>query len=197
MWLMTIQAIFLDGRVLPQERTPFRSVALVTRLIDRVPFQQHRAEGAMRIVAGAACELRRSHRMMGKLHEISLCGLVAAITHLRLGRSFQNLIVPGVNRMTTDAGQPLALMNTAMPRHPGSILVAGEANGVFLRHTRRGIGREERNRYALLALGGWLDMLRPRAMAGFALIAGERCPRIRHHSVFGAEDGPDLGRVMA
>lgn len=196
MRLMAIQAVFLDRRMLPQERTPLRRMALVTGLVDRVLFQQHRTEGTVRIVAGATGQLRRGHRMMGELREISPYGLVAAVTYLRLGRSFQSRIVFGVDRMATDAGQSLALMNAAMPRHSLGILVACEANGIFLRHTRRGIGREERNRRALLTLGRRLDVPSSRPMAGFALVACKRRPRIGHHGVFGVEDRPDLGRVM-
>ena len=54
---VTIQAIFADGRMVPEKRPPFFGMAGVTHIIDGKIHEHLVALPAMRIVAGSAADL--------------------------------------------------------------------------------------------------------------------------------------------
>src|SRR6266851_5237247 len=71
---VTIQAIFADGRMVPEKRPPFFGMAGVTHIIDGMIHQHLAPLPAMRIVAGSAADLHvaklGAEQMGGALEKI-------------------------------------------------------------------------------------------------------------------------------
>lgn len=112
---VAIQAIFLHGRMLPEEWPAKLRMTPVTGLIDSVCHEQIGAERAVRIVTGAAAERSCRHGVMRELLEIGAYSHMALVADTGLGRGEQYRIMSGVNRVAAYACKPLALMNAAVP----------------------------------------------------------------------------------
>jgi hypothetical protein len=93
---VTIQAIFADGRMVPEKRPPFFGMAGVTHIIDGMIHEHLSTLTAMRIVAGRAADLRvaklRAEQMGRALEQSFPLFRVAAETGFFNSKGGQHLL---------------------------------------------------------------------------------------------------------
>src|SRR5208282_4038569 len=112
---MTIAAILRDRRVLPQERTALFRVAGIASLVQRRTRQQRRIQRVVGSMAGGAGHVAVAHRMGREFLEVGAYLLMALVTNHRLFSDHGDRIVLGMQPMTADASDILALVHAALP----------------------------------------------------------------------------------
>ena len=113
---------------------------------------------------------------------------MALIANCRLLGDDRDRIVLDVYAMAAYTGNVFALVRTTLPPDAVAALVTTEADTVLLRHGRLRTGSKKRHRRLNIAGMNSLGVVPARPVAGFALQVGEGRPRIRRHSMLGAED---------
>jgi hypothetical protein len=181
---MTIQAILIHRGMGPHEGASFFGMALVTELIDGIPFKLGGTEPSVVLVTARAFHLPFPDGMVGGPVLLSPYVLMAEIAEVRLG-GLQILPGAGMNGMAVVAGNPLILVFGHVPE--GQVLLLAMAGETFVGFGL-GIGdslAEDEDAHAPLT--ALLHVGRARAMAGFAPFFVFRAPgngffgMSRHH----------------
>lgn len=136
MRLVAISAIFKDGRMLPQERTPSLCMASVAVLIDAVLFEHGGVGAAMGVVTVRADNFTFPHGHVRRTHELgfSLQMTLAADFNLRsLDKERRHIGELGQllsarlfhNRVAIDTRHAATLVRAGVPVGLNAALMAG------------------------------------------------------------------------
>jgi hypothetical protein len=181
---MAIQAILIHRGMGPHEGASFLGMALVTELIDGIPFELGGTEPSVVLVAPRAFQLAFPDGMVGSPVLLGPDILVAGIAEVRF-RGLQILPGAGMNGMAVVAGEPLGLVPGHVPKGKVFLLaMAGETFGGFGPGIGDSLAEDEDAHAPLTAL---LHVGCARAMAGFASLFVFRAPgnglfgMSRHH----------------
>ncbi len=178
---MARQAVFLHGRMLPQEGTPFFSMALVAEFIHVVRLDHFRPEAAMLVMALGAFHQSLFQRVMGlpallrpdiPVAVIAECGFLCLQVHLR----------SRMGTVAVVAGNAVDLVPAQIPEgHGPRFLVAGKT----LCRTLFRIGASGKGKDARSLAAPLLHMGRAGAVAGFTGILIGRASGNRFFCVAG------------
>ena len=118
---VTVGAVFSDVGMLEGEGPLLVHMTAGTELLDRIPQQQVRLNGAMGVMTVGAGHLLLPERMMGKQTVLRLCFRMAPIAHFRHLLATDLLLRPLVELVTVKAADIVKGMYAGIPK--------GEAGG--------------------------------------------------------------------
>jgi hypothetical protein len=195
---MAESAILADRSVLPQIRSAFFGVALVTGVIDVQSCQLRRNGVAVHVVAAHAVHLSFEYRVRESLLRLSALHPMAAETDVGLRRRLPDGIRRRVEVVTVDTSYLVAGVSARVPAETDIALVAGQAHAVLFVDRRSGIRTEPNHGGAFLSAPDTARMRASWSVAGLALqlVVTKRPVRVRRCPMLGVKQAQDLGISM-
>lgn len=169
MRLVAIQAIFANGRVLPEEGPAFFRMAFIALLVHGVRNDHFRRERSMRVVTTRTGHEPFSNRMMGSSLDLGSNIVVAGAASVFHSGGLQERFVrfKRMHRMARYTSQVMLLVHASLPVYLVPTLMAAKTNGgSFLRFQLFGISNEG----GIAGFGVSLSW----TMAGLASVRGMR-----------------------
>lgn len=181
MRIMAVQAAFPDRCVFPEKRATLFRVAGVAGLVDRVPLEHRFGGGSVWIMTVHAGHFPLWQRHVGAFGKFGPLLFVAGVAGF-VDRCFLKEAAVGDLRhrvVTVAARQLVSAVGRIRPEHGVATLVAGKAHAVLDRDGRSPFASEGDQRAMIFWVGGILDVVGTRAVAGFAGPLLQFIPRIQ------------------